>query len=226
MGLLSDIVGSFTGSTGRDAAKAQIKAGEKGQEFVRENIQQARTDAQSLFGQGQEARQQGFQGALDLFSQSLPAQAQAFNQGNVVARQSLLAGLPQFQNAILGGQVDFGALTPRNFQNPDLSFFSQQLPQLSVQDQTFGQQVEPDFSGQLGVNLGGQGEAVVSNPLGGQSFPGFRSDATIEEINRAIAFGLDVPQALIDQVSARQQVPGGNLRDQQIGQLLGGESFN
>jgi len=82
-----------------------------------------------LFPAAQQNAQQGFQGALDVFGQSIPAQTGVFQQGNVAAQNQILAGLPQMQNAILGGQVDYSALQPTQLQMPDLSFLQQQLPQ-------------------------------------------------------------------------------------------------
>jgi hypothetical protein len=79
---------------------------------------QARQDALGLFPQAQQARRQGFQGALDVLSQSIPAQLQAFQQGNVGAQNQLISGLPQFQNAILGNQADLSAFQPTTVSAP------------------------------------------------------------------------------------------------------------
>lgn len=119
----------FFGGSEKKAAKAQTQALKEGQAFTREGVEQARGDLLNLFPAAQQNLQQGFQGALDVFGQSLPAQVQSFQQGNVAAQQQLLAGLPQFQNAILGGNIDFGQLQPSTVPLPDLSFFQQQLPQ-------------------------------------------------------------------------------------------------
>ena len=68
--------------------------------------EQGRQDVLAAFPKAQEARRQGFQGALDVFGQSIPQQLQAFQGGNVGAQQALLGGLPQQQNAILGLPTD------------------------------------------------------------------------------------------------------------------------
>ena len=65
-----------------------------------------------------------------MFGQSLPAQTDVFQQGNVGAQQAILSGLPQIQNALLGGNVDFSQLQPFEAQTPDLGFFQQELPQV------------------------------------------------------------------------------------------------
>lgn len=128
---MSFIKDTFFGGAEKKAAKAQTQALEQGQAFTREGVEQARQDLFNLFPAAQQNLQQGFQGALDVFGQSLPAQTNVFQQGNVGAQQQLLAGLPQFQNAILGNQVDFSALQPTQLQTPDLGFFQQQLPQFA-----------------------------------------------------------------------------------------------
>lgn len=119
----------FTGTQSKAAAKKVAKSNEKAQEIQRESVALAREDLFKLFPASQQNVLTGTQAALDIFGQSLPAQAQALQQGNVAAQQQLLAGLPQFQNAILGGNVDFSQLQAPQFQQPDLSFFQQQLPE-------------------------------------------------------------------------------------------------
>lgn len=125
---MSVITDTFFGGAEKKAAKSQQKGIERGIEATERAAEQARGDLSRLFPQARQESNQGFQGALDVFAQSLPAQTQAFQQGNVGAQQQLLAGLPQFQNAILGNQVDFSQMQPFQVQTPDLGFFSQQLP--------------------------------------------------------------------------------------------------
>lgn len=153
---------TFFGGAEKKAAKAQTQALEKGQVITREGTERARSDLFNLFPAAQQNIQQGFQGALDVFGQSLPAQADVFQQGNVAAQQQLLAGLPQFQNAILGGNVDFSQLQPTQLQQPDLSFFQQQLPQLQAEPNQPLPPLPPQFNPftagniQLGRALGGR----------------------------------------------------------------------
>jgi hypothetical protein len=128
---MSFITDTFFGGAEKKAAKAQEEGLERSQEFVQAGTEQARQDLFKLFPAAQQNVQQGFQGALDVFGQALPAQAQTFQAGNVAAQQQLLSGLPQFQNAILGGNIDFSQLQPTQLQRPDLGFFQQQLPQFT-----------------------------------------------------------------------------------------------
>jgi len=103
---------TFFGGAEKDAAKSQEKAFRDAQQITREATEQARGDLFSLYPSAQQAGQQGFQGALDVFSQSIPQQQQALTQGNVGAQQAILSGLPQMQNALLGGNVDYSQFQP------------------------------------------------------------------------------------------------------------------
>lgn len=134
---MSIIKDTFFGGAEKKAAKAQQKGIEKGIEATERAAKQARQDLFNIFPQSRQDIQQGFQGALDVFGQSLPAQTQAFQQGNVGAQQTLLAGLPQIQNALLGGAIDFSQLQPQRL-DIDTSFFQQQLPQQVSPQNTTG----------------------------------------------------------------------------------------
>lgn len=155
---MSVIKDTFFGGAEKKAAKAQQKGIEAGIEATKEATQQARGDLMNLFPAAQQNIQQGFQGALDVFGQSLPAQTNVFQQGNVGAQQALLSGLPQMQNAILGGQIDLSGLQPFQVQQPDLSFFQQQLPQFQT---GFEQPVQapPQRPQQIADLLAGGGNA-------------------------------------------------------------------
>jgi hypothetical protein len=126
--------GSFLGDiTGTNAIDDAAAASSQGNAAARAATlaaaTQARGDVNRIFPQAQRAAQQGSQAALDIFGQSLPAQTDVFSQGNVGAQQAILSGLPQIQNALLGGNVDFSQMQPFEVQQPDLGFFQQELPQ-------------------------------------------------------------------------------------------------
>jgi len=125
---MSIIKDTFFGGAEKKAAKAQQAGIEKGIQATQQSTEQARNDLFKLYPAAQQNLQQGFQGALDVFGQSLPAQTQVFQQGNVGAQQQLLAGLPQIQNALLGGAIDYSQFQPVSLQ-PDISFAQQQLPE-------------------------------------------------------------------------------------------------
>ena len=96
---------------------------------------QAREDINRIFPQAQATANLGNQAALDVFGSSVPAQMRAFQQGNVSAQQAVLAGLPQIQNAILGGNVDLSGLQPFRANIPDSSMFQQRIPNFNEQQQ-------------------------------------------------------------------------------------------
>lgn len=168
MGFLSDLVGTFTGSTARDASKAQIEEAERSKQFIQKGINEAKT-AVDKYGQGaRQSQGQGFQGALDIFSQTLPQQAGLFQQGNMGAQQALLSGLPQMNNAILGRQVDYNAMQPQQFDyNMDFSQGNQAVGYQTPEQQAAQQQSQfdlnkLDLSNLLTGTIGGQ-----SNGYGG-----------------------------------------------------------
>lgn len=111
-----------------DAAKAQAATNVSNEQFIREQAEVARADVLPLFAGAAESRALGNQAALDVFGQSAPAQIDAFQSGNVGAQETLIAGLPQIQNALLGLPTDLSGLQPQRL-NVDQSFLQQTLPQ-------------------------------------------------------------------------------------------------
>lgn len=118
----------FLGGSNNDAMKEQMKANERTQAFIREQAALARGDAGALYGGGDFARNQGINAAMALMGQSMPTQMGMFQDGNVSAQMQLLAGLPQYQNAILGMPVNNQALQPTRLAMPDPSAYQQRLP--------------------------------------------------------------------------------------------------
>jgi len=110
------------------AADAQKDASSRADARIRGATEQARTDVNSLYPQAIARGQQGYQQALDVFGQSLPAQMDTYQQGNIGAQQAILSGLPQIQNALMGGNIDYSGFQPYQTQMPDTGFFNQQLP--------------------------------------------------------------------------------------------------
>ena len=124
--IIGGIAGDRASSKAADAQKSGSKAARKA---TKRAADEARADVNRIFPQAQQTARQGFQGALDVFGQSLPAQTNMFTQGNIGAQQAILSGLPQIQNALLGGNVDLSQMQPFQAQQPDLGFFNQQLPE-------------------------------------------------------------------------------------------------
>ena len=131
---MSIIKDTFFGGAEKKAAKAQANSLREAQGITREATAAAKADINRLFPQAQQAGQQGFQGALDVFNQAVPQQQQAFQGGNVAAQQQILAGLPQIQNALMGNQIDYSGFKPYQAPQQDMSFLNQQLPYMQQQE--------------------------------------------------------------------------------------------
>lgn len=145
MGFLSGLSEKLFGGTDNSAQKAQMAANQKSQEYIERMMNLGRGDANALYSQGDFARNQGINAAMALMGNSMPTQMGMFQDGNVSAQMQLLAGLPQYQNAILGMPVDNSALQPTRLAMPDASAYQQRLPdfgnmQQPAQGQSWGQQ--------------------------------------------------------------------------------------
>lgn len=127
---MSSVVKTVFGGVDDSAQKGQRRANKQTADFVKEQSAIARGDALALGAAGEQNRNLGFQGALDIFAQSIPQQFSTFQQGNVGAQQALLAGLPQIQNALLGAPTTFQGLQPQTL-NFNTDFSQQQLPQFT-----------------------------------------------------------------------------------------------
>lgn len=138
------------------ALDAQGRQLERNEQFIKDQASRSREDALPLFDAAQISREQGFQGALDVFGETIPQQANVFQQGNVGAQQALLTGQQQQQNAILGLPANLSGFQPQALQF-DSSFAQQQLPQAE------GFQAAPTSS----AVLSGAGESRMGNVLSG-----------------------------------------------------------
>ena len=131
------------------AADAQKSSSKKARKATKRAADEARGDINRIFPQAQQTARQGFQGALDVFGQSLPAQTNMFTQGNIGAQQAILSGLPQIQNALLGGNVDLSQLQTFQAQQPHFDFFNQQLPENEALNQALAGQKDIQAQQQL-----------------------------------------------------------------------------
>jgi hypothetical protein len=165
MGFLSGVTEKLFGGTDNSAQKAQQAANAKSQAYIEQQSQLARGDANYLYPQGDYARNQGINAAMALMGQSMPTQMGMFQDGNVSAQMQLLAGLPQYQNAILGMPVNNQALQPTRLNMPDASSYQQQLPsfgmaQAPAQGQSWGNgqpaMQQPSQQQMMAMLLGGR----------------------------------------------------------------------
>jgi hypothetical protein len=148
MSFLGGIGEKIFGGTDNSAQKAQQQANQRSQEYIERMMNLNRGDANALYTQGDQARNQGINAAMALMGQSMPDQMRLFQQGNVAAQKYWSQGAPQYQNAILGMPVDYGFMKPTSLALPDSSIYKQQLPD-------FGQMPIPGKGQSWGALLGG-----------------------------------------------------------------------
>ena len=110
----------------KKAMQSQERQNESNAQFIAQQTAKARAEAVPLFAESQQAREGGFQKALDVFGQTIPRQIQATQAGSLGAQQALLSGLPQIQSAILGQPVNFNQLAPKQI-GVNTSFARQSL---------------------------------------------------------------------------------------------------
>lgn len=148
-----------------NASKAASKAASKGQASALgasgSAAAQAAGDVNRLFGTAADARNQGFQRAIDFTAGSIPQQIEPFQQGNLAAQQQLGQGLQQQQNALFGGPVDLSGFQARQIGQPQ--DFALNIPQ--AQPQASSPVVGSGFRNQFVPNQPPQ------NIFGPNSFP-------------------------------------------------------
>lgn len=110
---MSSIFGGGTSGASERSLEAVMAENQRRQQFIEEQAGLARGDVLGLIGGG------------------LPSQIDVFQSGNVAAQEALLAGLPQFQAAILGQPTDLSALQPRRL-DVDLGFLPAQQQQTAL----------------------------------------------------------------------------------------------
>ena len=117
--VVAGVVGTVAAIDQRNQVKRANKNARKqrdeSQAFIEKSIKQARGDLFKLFPAAQESRRRGAEAGLDLFRESIPQQLGAFRGGNIAAQETLIQGLPQIQNAILGRPLDLN-FQPRTIQ--------------------------------------------------------------------------------------------------------------
>lgn len=166
---MGGIVDLIFGGSDDSAQQGQNQANAAQIALARELAQQARGDVTRIIPIADENRNLGFQAALDVFGQGTGQQLDVFQQGNVGAQQAALAGVPQFQNAILGRPTDLSGLQPQQL-DFDPSFLNQILPDFftGVTDQTgtgAGGDTIPGGAGGAAGGLGGSGSSNFQNNI-------------------------------------------------------------
>lgn len=105
-------MGIFDSLFGTTENKAQEEQNKKSSEYTQQQAALAQAAAQALYGDSRYPLQMGYQGAADATSAALKSAIDVSGKGNLEAQKLLLAGMPQFQNAIMGLPVDYSALQP------------------------------------------------------------------------------------------------------------------
>lgn len=90
----------------RDSNDAQLQ-------YLAASEQKARDEANRLYPEAEEARNQGYQRSMDFLSGAQQPIMNAMQDGNVGAQNVLAGAAPQMQNAILGGPVDYSFMQPQ-----------------------------------------------------------------------------------------------------------------
>lgn len=211
--VFDDILGTLFGGADTSAQDFQRAANEEARRAVNVSTAQARADVLGLFPESDINRNLGFQAALDVLGQTIPQQLGTFQAGNVGAQEALLAGLPQFRSAILGGQFD-----PSGLQATELAFdpsFAQQtLPEFSVSAAPrTGQQQQAQATQALSQLLAGGGGLGGLGGDGGQ--PGFLEGAAA----RRARFGTGSGDFLAD-VSAFLETGPGKIAGKVVGSAI------
>ena len=80
--------------------------------FQKQKMQQALGYLQPAYSKASDMGNQYAQQALQLQGSTFMPQMQAAQQGNVQAQRMQIAAMPQFRNAIMGGNVDYSAFQP------------------------------------------------------------------------------------------------------------------
>lgn len=159
---MGKLVKTIFGGTDDSAQEGQIEQNAAARQYIEQMAGQGRADLMN-FAPGAEAnRNMGYQSALDVYGQTIPQQLDTFQQGNVGAQNMLLAGMPQFQNAIMGAPVDYSMFQPQQI-GYDAGYAQQQLPQFQTTADLLGG-LNPGQPGQPGPGFGGYGQGAPMGP--------------------------------------------------------------
>lgn len=107
---VGSIGASLLGSKNANDTQQQIAADQNA--FQKQKMQQALGYLQPAYSKASDMGNQYAQQALQLQGSTFMPQMQAAQQGNVQAQRMQIAAMPQFRNAIMGGNVDYSAFQP------------------------------------------------------------------------------------------------------------------
>lgn len=158
--VVSDRASKRAAGAAKDSSEAQLA-------FMREQADRAREDVARLSPQAREARDLGYQQSMDFLGSALPVSLGFMQQGNVGAQEINAAALPQMNNAILGGPIDYSFAQPRTIDfQPALQDLLAGVPQVYQPPQEPEQQTPANPTGgpsMFAPNFGGFGGMDLSN---------------------------------------------------------------
>lgn len=146
------VVGGVIAAKGaKDAAKAGAKGQEAGSAIIKQAADEARRTIFEMVPIAEQNYQLGTQAGLDVLGQSIAPQSQLARGGNIAAQNTLISGLGQQQNAILGRPTDLsqlqafegGAIPDINYQLPE---FISAVPESQLQRDRAGDQAQEEVT--------------------------------------------------------------------------------
>lgn len=192
------VVGGVIQAAGaKGAAKEQRKGAEDAQRSIEAAAKEAKEAVIPLFEQAREDALRGFGASLDVIGQAVPEQLRVFQEGNLAAQQTRLAGLQPFQQAVLGLTPDVSGLQPKGI-DVDTSFLQQRVPVKTPTEQGFADLVQ----------------AINLDPIGAeQIFDKIKADR-----QQSIEQGIPIEQILNPPSPETQElIPGRAGRTRRVG---------
>lgn len=152
------VVGAYASNKAADkAADSAQYSSDQSIAYMQQSEEKARKDIEELFPKAANARNERYQQGMDFYTSTVPESMDAVSQGNYNAQQTLSAAMPQIQNAILGGNIDYSFAQPKQ-QSVDINSLLAGMPTIY---NASAQQATTQPAQQSSSNSG-----YVTNPTG------------------------------------------------------------
>lgn len=169
MGGFSGLGEKLWGGNNNSAQKTTERQQEYSRRFTQQQMGQARSDTNTLYDRGDQARNYGYNQALDLYGQAMPIQANLYQSGNTAAQMAILGGQPQIYRA---PQIDPSYFQQEQFRMP--MYGSPELDYVPILNRSTGWNTQtPGNIGQQGVHpdqglqgIGGMASVPSEAPTG------------------------------------------------------------
>lgn len=126
---MGSIVDAVFGGSAKDASRAQTDATRQAMREYKQGVAEAKREIAPRFEEATERRLERTQQAMDVLGMGFAPSLDAMSQGNLGAQQLLAGSMPQMQNAILGGSVDYSFMQPQGI-NFNAGDFLSGIPQV------------------------------------------------------------------------------------------------